>query len=383
MTGLRPTRRGVGVAVTAVVLLGAGLGLGNPVLRGLGGFAAAAVAVALVPSLVRLRPTVEREVHPTRLERGDRATARLVVRNDGAQRQPAFVARDRVGGSSVEVTVPALAPGAVSEHVYEVPAPRRGRIDVGPLTVERADPLGLARSRVEVGEVESLWVHPRRLPVRVTGGGRLRHHHEGVVTDHPLRGSADIRSLREYVLGDELRHVHARASARTGQLVVREYVDPVQPRCTVVLDNRTGVLDADAFEEAVEVAASIVWSAVTEGHSVTLCTAGGDDPPGRDHAETAEELLDRLAAVERSDAAEMTAALDRAGRGGRGGWLAVVTGAPDEAVLARLLGMRTFAPVTVFDLSGWPDTATVPGVVPIRATTARLAVDRWNGLGVP
>jgi uncharacterized protein (DUF58 family) len=382
MTGLRPTRRGVGVAVAAVVLLGAGLALGNPVLRGLGGFAAATVAVALVPSLVRLRPSVVREVQPTRLERGDRAAARLVVRNDSAQRQPGFVARDHVGGAVTDVDVPALAPGATSEHVYEVPATRRGRIDVGPLTVERADPLGLARSRADVGEVRSVWVHPRRLAIRVVGGGRLRHHHEGVVTDHPLRGSADIRSLREYVLGDELRHVHARASARTGQLVVREYVDPVQPQCTVVLDNRPGMLSAEAFEEAVEVATSIVWSAATEGHSVTLCTAEGDTLAGGDRPVTAQPLLDRLAAVEQAGDTDMAAALDAAGRGGRGGWLAVVTGAADEHVLARLVGMRTFAPVTVFDLSDWPDVATASGVVTVRAATARLAVDRWNGFGV-
>ena len=36
--------------------------------------------------------------------------------------------------------------------------------------------------------------------------------------------------------------MHWRASARAGQLLVREYVDPVQPQCTVVLDDRAAAV---------------------------------------------------------------------------------------------------------------------------------------------
>lgn len=381
MSGLRPTRRGVTLAVLAVVLLGAGLALGNPVLRGLGGFAAGAVAVALVPSLVRLRPAVDRTVRPARLERGEHATARLVVGNDSDQRQPGFTALDRVGGGVIEVLVPALGPGESSEHLYDIPAQRRGRVEVGPLTVERADPLGLARSRTEVGDVQALWVHPRRHDVRVAQGGGLRHHHEGVPAHRPLRGSADIRSLREYVPGDELRHVHWRASARTGRLVVREYVDPVQPHTTVVLDNRAAALGPDAFEEAVEVAASIVWSATVAGHRVALCTAEGDTHHAGEHPETVAPLLDRLSAVTPAEQADLARTLAVTVRGQRGGWLAVVTGAADREVLAQLVGLRGFSPVTVFDVSGWPEGPPTPGVVTIRGATAQAAISTWNGLG--
>jgi uncharacterized protein (DUF58 family) len=362
--------------VLAAALLATGLLLGNPVLRGIGGFAAGALAVALLPSLGRLRPTVERTVQPVRLQRGERATARLVVRNGGRRRQPAFIGVDRVGETFVEIGVPALDPGTTFEHHYDISATRRGRIDVGPLTIERADPLGLAGARTEVGDVQAVWVHPRRLPARTAGSGRLRHHHEGVVADRPLRGAADIRSLREYVPGDELRHVHWRASARTGRLVVREYVDPVQPHCTVVLDNRPGTLAPAAFEEAVDVAASVLWAAVGEGHRVTLCTAEGDALDA-DHLESLQRLLDRLADVEQSDDADLARAADVTitGRVGQGGWLVVVTGAAGD--VARLTGLPGFAPVTVFDLSGADGTAATPGVV--SGDTAEAVLERWNG----
>lgn len=380
MNGLRPTPRGIALAVFAALLLAAGLLLGNPVLRALGGFGVGSVLVSLVPALIRVRPTVERTVRPQRLQRGEHATARLVVRNDGGTRQPGFTARDLVSGEVQEIPVPALPAGENSEHLYDIPATHRGRIDIGPLTVERADPLGLTRSRTDTGHVEYVWVHPRRHVVRVVGGGRLRHHHEGVVPDHPLRGSTDVRALREYVPGDELRHVHWRATAKTGRLVVREYVDPVQPHCTVVLDNRVGVLESDAFEEAVEVATSVLWSALAEGHRVALRTAQGDAWQGGDRPEAAQPLLDRLAAVEQVEGADVVRVLDVTRQAGSGGWLVLVGGPAEPAVLGRLVGMPRFTPITLFDVSGWPSAASTPGVSVVRGTTALDAIVAWNGL---
>jgi uncharacterized protein (DUF58 family) len=221
--------------------------------------------------------------------------------------------------------------------------------------------------------VAPLWVLPRRHPVRVAGGGRLRHHHEGLVPDRPLRGSTDLRAVREYVPGDELRLVHWRASARVGKLLVREYVDPVQPHCTVLLDTRAGALDADAFEEAVEVAASVLWSAARAGHRIALATAGADPDDGV-------PPLDRLASVAQAADQDLVRALDVLRRGPRGGWLVLVTGAAQPPVLAGLAALRGgFAPITVFDVSGWGESVDAPGIVTVRGRTARAALDLWNG----
>ncbi len=99
-----------------------------------------------------------------------------------------------------------------------------------------------------------------------------------------MRGSMDLRALREYVVGDELRHLHWKATARTGQLMVSEYVDPAQPWCVVLLDTRVDVLVPDAFEEAVEVAASILWESCEQGRPARLSTTTGfrtDTPAAR------------------------------------------------------------------------------------------------------
>ena len=131
----------LGCAVTFYVL---GAVLGMPFLRGLAGCAVGAMLVAVLPVLGRLRPAVGRSVHPDRVQRGGTAVAELVVGNPTAHRQPAFIARDVVGGESREVAVRALPPGGSARYRYELPTDRRGRIPVGPLSVERSDLLGLA-----------------------------------------------------------------------------------------------------------------------------------------------------------------------------------------------------------------------------------------------
>ncbi|NUT93953.1 MAG: DUF58 domain-containing protein, partial [Saccharothrix sp.] len=64
--------------------------------------------------------------------------------------------------------------------------------------------------------------------------------------------------------------------ARTGTLMVREDADPARPHLAVLLDDHAGGYpDAARFEDAVEVAASLVTVAVAEGHPVRLLTSSG------------------------------------------------------------------------------------------------------------
>ncbi len=372
---MRPTRRGYAVLGCAVALYALGLVLGLPLLRALAGCAAGALLVAVVPVLGKLRPDVTRAVHPDRVQRGMPATAELVVTNETATRQPAFLAVDDVGGKPREVAVRALPPGGSARYRYELPTDRRGRLAVGPLTVERSDLLGLARARGEIGQSAELWVYPKRHPVLLSSAGRARHHHEGEPPPLSMRGSMDLRALREYVVGDELRHLHWKATARTGQLMVREYVDPAQPWAVVLLDTRADVLGPDAFEEAVSVAASILWESCEQGRPARLATTTGfrTDTPGG--AAGARELLDQLCLVAQDDRADTALDLARLG-GARGdGWFAYVGGA--EGVALRTAARR-FAHAVLFDLAADAARPEHDAVLTIRATTAVEAIGAWN-----
>ncbi len=376
---MRLTGRGVTVLVVGVVLFGAGELLGFALFRALAGVAAGMLLVAMTAAVRRPLVTVHRELYPDRVECGRPALARLQVHNPDSARHPGFTAKDVVGDIHVDVVVRPLAGGAVATHHYELPTGRRGRLVVGPLTLERFDPFRLARSQISTGETATLWVHPRRYPVHSAMVGWPRHHHEGPVLAVPLPGSSDLRTIREYMVGDEVRHLHWKAMARTGTLMVREYVDPARPRFTLLLDNRAGVLAEPVFEAAVEVVASLVFAAAEADHRTRLLATSGLDLDTGGGFTAARELLDRLAEIEQvADGAAAPLPRDLVGAGA-GGAVVLVTGGravADAAMLAALGAPRSR--LTVIDMCPRAGVVAAPGVHILRADSAADAIRAWN-----
>ncbi|WP_433274446.1 DUF58 domain-containing protein [Actinosynnema sp. CS-041913] len=380
---MRLTRRGVAVLAGAVCCYAFGVTAGYPFFLVLAGGAVGSVLAAAVTTTVRPKVEISRTVHPDRVERGKPALASLVVRNTTARRQPGFTAGDRVGvdvrtvgvrpfGSGVDVRtvrVRPLAPGAEATYHYELPTSVRGRLRVGPFAVHRFDPFDLVRGHPTVGDSRSLWVHPRTHPARLAQVGHPRHHYDGPLSDPPLHGSSDLRAVREYVIGDEVRHLHWKATAKTGRLMVREYVDPARTRCAVVLDTRRSAMGPAVFEEAVEVAASLVYASASAGQQLRLITPGGDTPVDGG-LRAARPLLDELCLIGQ-DAADDVPLTPKSVTARPGGALVVITG--PVADLGAVGGWR---PDAVIRLGGTgPSSAGL-----IVAADAVEAVARWNAL---
>ncbi|GLZ28951.1 hypothetical protein Lesp02_11410 [Lentzea sp. NBRC 105346] len=277
---MRLTLRGTGVLVLGLVLVGLGLWWRYPGVAGLG-LAFAGLVVAAVVSVLRSPPIVpSRVVRPRTVHRLGRCSGRLSLESSGTRWPVAVDASDMVAGSPVVVDVPVLAPGSPVAVEYPIPTAVRGVFDVGPLTLHRKGLAGLAFARVVLGEVVQVRVVPRVLPVRGLPSG-VRRGQVGA-DERVERGGTDLVGLREYVPGDDLRRLHWATSARTGTLMVREDADPARPHLAVLLDDGA-YPSADAFEHAVEVAASLVSSALEDGHPVHLLTTSGSlDLPGTD-----------------------------------------------------------------------------------------------------
>lgn len=377
----RLTVRGWVVLGGALVTYAAGEWLGFTVLRALAGAALGAVVAALVVTARRPRVTVTREIYPDRVQRGRPAFARLRVHNAGTRRHGGFTAGDRVDGGFHAVAVRPLAPGADAVYHYELPTRRRGRFQVGPLTLERVDPLGLGRSRLTTGDTTTLWVHPRTYPTRALVAGHPRHHHEGRTADDSLHGSLDLRDVREYVIGDEVRHLHWKATARTGRLMVRDYVDPNQPRFTVLLDTRTDLLPEPVLEEAIDLTASLVTAAAGAGYRSRLVTSGGVDVQSRGGPQAVRQALDELCELAPVSGGPLVPVALTSGAE-RGGSLVVVLASAWQQDLVAVAALRPhYSSVVVLTIAGGTSTGVavrVPGARIIKAPNAKGGTRRWN-----
>ncbi|MBW4717145.1 DUF58 domain-containing protein [Saccharothrix obliqua] len=375
---MRLTRRGAGTLVGAVALVALGLVAGHPLLLALGAIAVGAVVAALAVTARRPGVEVIRELFRDRVERGGRAGITLRVHNPAPRRQAGFTAVDRVGDHALTVTVRSLAAGAEQSYLNELPTGRRGRHEVGPLRLRRTDALGLGRSELLLGGTTTLWVYPRTHPVRSVAGSLPLHHHDGAATETSPRGSLDVREVREYVPGDEVRHLHWKATARTGRLMIRDYADPHQPQFTVLLDNREETPAEPEFEEAVEVAASLVVAAAKEEHRCRLVASSGLDVAAAPGSGAVRRFLDELCVVERvgrPGSPLVPAALANAG----GGMLVVVSSAVSAADVAVLAAVRPrYVDVVVVALRG--AAPVIPGARVLRATDALDATSRWQAV---
>ncbi len=369
--------RGWGVLAGAVVLLGAGFRFGYPDLALLGAAAAVAFACAVGFAWWRPRLIVDRVADPDRVARGEPARMTLTVRNTSRLRAANLLATDRCGGTDVPVPLLRLRPGRDTTVDYPVPTYRRGVVPVGPLRVTRGDPLGLISLARTYGDPATVWVHPRIHLLRAVPAGMARSL-DGRIDKVP-HGTITFDSLREYVVGDELRRVHWRSSAKVGELMVREQLDTSEPTIVVLLDDRAAahpeVRDgtAESFETACEAAASIVAAAVREDLPVSLHLVSGLNTG---------PFLDVLteAGLQRGDLSRKIRHL-RTQR--LGDTLVFLTGPGGRADLGAVSDLRGPYPVVIAGLLGDRDGAPVSagdGLIIIEAEDGQQFAGAWDGV---
>lgn len=402
------TRRGFGVLVAGIVLAVSGALLGWPELSIIGVALALVVGLALLFLLVRPRVDVVREIEPDRVTAGGLAYGRVKVFNAGRRESYGFVARERFGDGVVEVPIPRLKPGRRKSTLYRLPAARRGVVPVGPMLIGRADPLGLVRSEREHGDVITLWVHPRHHALTPLPS-MLTRSLEGPTSDTAPNGSITFHAIREYVVGDDLRQIHWRSSAKTGTLMVRQHVDTSLPDVTLVVDTRAAAHTEDTFETAMEVVASLTLASTTRSFPIQLHTTGGLELSSRGPGNASQEFLDQLAALDpeapdsdtggarakkdgtgaddtppsgtRGQATSLTGLLNLLARARGGSGLVVVAAAPTGEETAAVAAMtRRYGIVTLVDCRPDPTRPlpSVHGVTTISAPTGAAFAADWN-----
>ncbi len=214
-----------------------------------------------------------------------------------------------VGDGLVELGVPLLRPGHRVAQPVSIPAMRRGVIVVGPATTVRSDPIGLLRREREWDEVHDLYVHPRTVAVPATSAGLVRDL-EGNPTRRLVDADMSFHAIRGYAPGDSRRQIHWKSTAKTGQLMVRQFEETLRSRLAVVLSLARGEYDSDdEFELAVSAAASLSVQAVRDGRDLSVVTGAELSrvarPRGRSivalPSESPRALLDGYSRLDASD----------------------------------------------------------------------------------
>ncbi|SFR75357.1 Protein of unknown function DUF58 [Agromyces sp. CF514] len=297
------TRRGVALVVVGVVLVGVSLwfDLRDILLLAFVGLAMPLVAAVFV-MLRRPSLAVQRTFSPAVVSAGEATTVALVVANRSRRTLDGAHWRDQSPDGTIgppPALLPALGPyesvmPSGDDRVkveYRLRMPRRGVYPVGPLRIGVADPFGLAGIERETGAAHEVVVTPRVTPLADALATAASI--DGVVhglqrRTHP---NSDELIAREYRYGDPLRRVNWPATARRGELMVREEEQRGDPEARILIDlpgdgrhglavhrERDGEAD-ERVELAMEVAASIGVHLLASGFRVR-CTSVVDPEQG-------------------------------------------------------------------------------------------------------
>jgi uncharacterized protein (DUF58 family) len=338
----------------------------------------------------RFRIATRRTVTPARLPRGDDAEVLLEVANTDRRAGGLWLLTEQLPAelhARPRFVVERLASGASAPLRYRLHGGRRGRFALGPVRLRLVDPFGLVLRTAAGSDTAALLVTPRVRPLEGTGAltGAGGNGGEGSRRSIAVHGEDDV-STREYRYGDDLRLVHWRATARTGELMVRLEERPWRAAASVFIDSRLSAhllggtaagpagdpaAPADTLEWVVEAAASIGVHLLRRGAGLRVVTDGGELTPALGRGPLGpDELLERLAELSGSRYPGLQTgieALRRAGVDGPAICLLGLVGPDDVHALARVRSGPGSDVAVLVDAEAWLDAGASRGRRPLPA----------------
>lgn len=363
----------------ALIAVGLGLGIGAS-LSGQRDVLRIAVLLVVLPLIAaafvlrtHFRLGATRVIAPAQVPVGTTAQVELSITNLSSVRTGTLLLDDAVPavlGYDAHRVIERVESGGIRTTTYGIQAQRRGRFEVGPLSVTAVDPFGLIRLRRSFTSTEAVLVVPR--VEALDGIDEVALHATGDAATASLasRGDDDIIP-RDYRLGDDLRRIHWRATARTGDLMVRREERPWTRQASIVVDATTahhvGSGPQSSLEIALSCAASAAVHLLREGWRVRLSTTDGrvltEQASG---AAGIARIMEALAVLEPADDPEVTHGV----RPAHDLTIAIITS--DPASLRQVVPTRQRGIALVVDNAAWSADS---------AVAAQRAVDRLRAEG--
>ncbi len=219
----------------------------------------------------RVTLTIKDEYPPGLELRGERSLIVTPIRRGGAERQAAIA--------------------------YKLYAAARGDYGFGDIIVRRRGPWGLIIKQDRVSAAGSVKVYPNIDEARRHELSALRNRQMLIgMKKSRIRGQGrEFESLRDYVRGDEMRHISWTATARRGRLITRQYQIERNQSIVVMIDAgrlmTSRIEHLSKLDHAINAALAIGYVATRGGDNVGLLVFNRQVtaylPPQRGHAQLA------------------------------------------------------------------------------------------------
>lgn len=318
-------------------------------------FLLALYAVSRIWSWLMSRQVQVRRQCNDRAFAGDELVVMLQVTNSGRVPVPYLEVRDRL---SVRLTTTypteyVLSLGGKQETRirYTINCQSRGYHVLGPIESQTGDPFGMNRRALLPTAEQQLIVYPRIVPLRRLGLPTRSALVAIPASASLLKDPSRIVGVRAYRPGDATRSLHWGATARMGQLMVKQY-EPAVSRATVIcldLDRDAYPIHArDSMEQGIVVAASFANHIVTREQLPVGLVVSGTGPLApedgritlapRKRREHLTAILEVLAGIEPSDESGFVPLLrEECLRWGSGPTVIVITGRLHAELVEALL----------------------------------------------
>ena len=242
-------------------------------------------------------------------------------------------------------------------YKYSLTAQKRGYYQVGPLQLETGDVLGFAPRFNNRMESSHLIVYPRVVPINRLN---LPTHSPQVILTTPtplFQDPSRLTGVRDYLPGDNPRHIHWPATAATGQVLVKQFQPAIARESVIFLnlsrpDYSQKPTQANAATElAIVVAASLANHMINvEDLPVGLTTAGIDplidaeqdfDLPPHSGGGHLMQILEILARIKNSETGQFGAKLRSAAHHlAWGTTIIAISGSESDDLLETLLLLK-------------------------------------------
>jgi uncharacterized protein (DUF58 family) len=250
----------------------------------------------------------------------------------------------------------AMPLGSRSERSWLVRLPlvRRGHFRIEPLQIRTGDPFGFFEASASVGQGVAVVVYPRieriplwRLPAANVEGSQS-------APERTLQTTPLATTVRPWAPGDSFNRIHWRATARHGEIQVKEFELEQTADAWIILDLdrsvQTGRGDESTVEAAVRVAAAVADKAILENRAVALTVNAHRtailpaDRGARQHL----KIMQLLAAVDGDGSTPLVETLvASAGRLRRGMTAIVISSSTDSTWIRPIAALRSRGITTV------------------------------------